>query len=127
MYGGIFMKKSIILSFVLLFSLISIGIVSAQDGRCTLHTGDEPPASEECVYFPLGVVSETECNNLEIWFDQIDSSTLTAWFLEADWNEDLADACTDVNVIPEFGTITAVMALIGAGGLFMFLRKGDEK
>ncbi|MFH1591828.1 MAG: hypothetical protein ABIB47_00470 [Candidatus Woesearchaeota archaeon] len=151
------MKKSIILMLVLLFSLFSIGAVEAYqcddgddndwDGRTDeadagCHTDQgvyDPDANDEGAwcgfcsddYVPdeLGETCFTEKN-----FDYYPMDVDNGWILCA-WVGDHSDLTTKWfwleeplgDLIPEFSTITAGLALLGAGMIFMFMRRGERK
>ncbi len=116
------MKRNIILSLVLLFTLVNIGLVSAQEtgGYCEVDNGDS------CQYIPFG---EITLNGNPLTEAQ---ERAFCGFIGGTYHEEFStvpNECTDVfaNMLPEFSTIAAGLALGGAGISFFYLRRNERK
>ena len=122
------MRKTIFLALLLFVSVIGLTRVDAQstNGFCELDDIDPDQAGDQCGYLPFSEFDIT-----------INGQPLTAaqeqmfcQFIGGTYHQDIStipEECENIvpNVVPEFSTIAATIALTGAGAMFMVLRRRE--
>lgn len=111
------MKKSILLFIAVVFSLVSSVVLAQENNGYCQYT-----ANDECRYFAFDDIDIT-VNGQPLTQQQ---EQMFCEFIGGEYSQNEPSECTDIfaNLVPEFGTITAGLALLGSGVAFMLLRRG---